>query len=96
MQRQMVNCMRVGIVFVLVFVFSLLTLGCGTSKEEQAKQDVEGKKINDAGMQRMMQDQGAPQAAGPGTQAPGGAPAPGGSPAPSETPAPGGVRAPGG
>jgi hypothetical protein len=47
---------------VLAIFSSLFTLpGCGgPSKEETAKQDEQGKKTNDEGMKRMMQEQGKP------------------------------------
>lgn len=68
---------------VAVFALALIAFGCGQSAEEKAKEDEAGKKANEQGMMRMLQEQGQATAQ-PGTAQPGGA----GTPAPV-APAPG-------
>jgi hypothetical protein len=72
---------------VALFALTLFAFGCGQSAEEKAKEDEAGKKANEQGMMRMLQEQGQapaqPGAAQPGAAAPmPGAPAPA-APAPA-------------
>lgn len=80
--RRSVKARIVSSLACILIVFGALFVlpGCsGPSKEEQAKQDVQGKQTNDAAMQRMMQEQGKPGAmpgGGAGTPGAGGTGAP--------------------
>jgi hypothetical protein len=69
---------------VAVFALALISFGCGQSAEEKAKEDEAGKKANEQGMQRMLQEQTGQVPAQPGAAQPGGA----GTPTPV-APAPG-------
>lgn len=62
---------------VAVFALALISFGCGQSAEEKAKEDEAGKKANEQGMMRMLQEQGQapaqPGAVQPGAAQPGAA-----------------------
>lgn len=69
------NVIKKARVLSLVSVLGLSLFGCGQSAEEKAKEDEQGKKTNEQGMMRMMQEQGIqPQQPGQPGMAPAGQP----------------------